>query len=103
MKESGPVSPTTSLSRKMTHNKGLLICTYIYPMRCSKIGQLQTSSHQLEIEVGADACTPLEEFSNCVIREWKLKNTKFATTLFFMRQERDTIDSLNKALAHYAM
>ena len=41
-----------------------------------------------------------KEFANCVIKD--LINTMFATILFFMKSEGDTIVSLTKALAHYA-
>ena len=42
------------------------------------IGQLRTSLHQLDIEVGRYSCTPLEEFfSNGVIKECYLFVTEF--------------------------
>ena len=59
------------------------------------IGQLQTSSHQLEIEVGRYTRIPLEE------RIFQLGH-QGDIIASFMRSNGDTIASLNKALAHYA-
>ena len=57
-------------------------------------------SHQLEIEVGRYTWISLEkEFANWVIKEWNPKNIVIVVS--FMKSEGDTIDSLNKALAHY--
>ena len=51
---------------------------------CSMIGQLRTCSRQLEIDIGRYACTSLEEIiCHWVMREQILKNTMFATVLFF--------------------
>ena len=44
----------------------------------------------------------LEEFVNCVIKEWNMKNTTISTVLFFMKEEGDTIVSLTKTLSRYA-
>ena len=68
-----------------------------YALR-SVIGQLRTSSHQLEIEVGKYTRIPLEErICQCVIKHWNPKNTMFVTVVSFMKSEGDTIASLNKA------
>ena len=44
-----------------------------------------------------------EEFANCVIREWNLKNTMFVIVVFFLTSEGDTLVFFSKALAHYTM
>ena len=51
----------------------------------SVIGFLQTSLHQLEIEVGRYSHTHLrkKEFANYVRREWNLKNTMFPLYHFY--------------------
>ena len=61
--------------------------TYLSHPLHSVIGQLQTSSHQLEIEIGRYAHTYLwkKEISNNVIKEWNLMSTIFVTIQFFMK------------------
>ena len=59
------------------------------------IGQMQTSSHQLEIEGGRYAHIPQKrEFGNCIIKEWNMQKTMFVIIIFFRKKEGDTIASL---------
>ena len=76
------------------------LCNVIWQLRSTLIRQLQTSLHQLEIEEGKYARTPLEEkiYQLCVIREWNWKNTIVAIVQFFMKCEGHTIASSTKAL-----
>ena len=85
------ISPKTWLGRKVAHIKhtfytsddGFIIRPSYMDIHLSYvlqnvIGRLQTSLHQLEIEVGRCARIPLEErIANCVIKEWNMKNTMF--------------------------
>ena len=64
-------------------------------------GQLQTSSHQLEIEVGRYTRIPLEERIYQLCHQGVESEEHYVIVVSFMKSQGDTIASLNKAFAHY--
>ena len=87
------ISPKISLDRKMAHYKTHFphIRGWIHHMAMhlpyalhSVIGQQQTSTHQVEIEVRKYARKPLEEEFT---KQWNLKNTMLVTIVFSMKKE----------------
>ena len=110
------ISPKIPLGTKMAHYKTHFLHTsedgfiirppYMdihlsYVLR-SVIGQLRTSSHQLQIEVGRYTRLPLEERICQLCHEGVESEEHYVIVVSFMKSEGDTIASLNKALAHYA-
>ena len=89
--------------REWIHHQLSYIDIHLSHVLCNVIGQLRTSSDQLEIEVvDMHEYLKKEECSNCFIKELNMKNIMFVIVLLFMKLEGDIIASLNKALAHYA-